>query len=148
MNILLVEDEENLGRLLKEELEEQGYTITWLKNGVDAVLAALETAGFGVTLRQAQGDNVMVRLSNHVEPSAERFDVLIVDMVMPDMSGINTIKIIKKIIPDIGIVSCSGKVEKDIMIDSIMKGATACLNKPFTISQMISQIKWVTRKKK
>ena len=65
MNILLVEDEENLGRLLKEELEEQGYTITWLKNGVDAVLAALETAGFGVTLRQAQGDNVMVSLSNH-----------------------------------------------------------------------------------
>lgn len=119
MNILLVEDEENLGRLLKEELEEQGYSITWLRNGVDGVLAALDN----------------------------RFDVLIVDMVMPDMSGINTIRIIKKIIPDIGIVSCSGKVEKDIMIDSIMKGATACLNKPFTISQMVSQIKWVTRNK-
>lgn len=118
--ILLVEDEENLGRLLKEELEEHCYNITWLRNGVDGVLAALDN----------------------------RFDVLIVDMVMPDMSGINTIRIIKKIIPDIGIISCSGKVEKDIMIDSIMKGATACLNKPFTISQMVSQIKWVTRKKK
>lgn len=118
-NILLVEDEENFGRLLKEELEEHGYSITWLRNGVDGVLAALDN----------------------------RFDVLIVDMVMPDMSGINTIRIIKKIIPDIGIVSCSGKVEKDIMIDSIMKGATACLNKPFTISQMVSQIKWVTRNK-
>lgn len=118
-NILLVEDEENLGRLLKEELETHGYSITWLRNGVDGVLAALDN----------------------------RFDVLIVDMVMPDMSGINTIRIIKKIIPDIGIVSCSGKVEKDIMIDSIMKGATACLNKPFTISQMVSQIKWVTRNK-
>ena len=56
-------------------------------------------------------------------------------------------RIIKKIIPDIGVISCSGKVERDIMIDSIMKGATACLNKPFTISQMVSQIKWVTRNK-
>lgn len=119
-NILLVEDDESIGRVLKEELDSQGYNITWAKNGVDAVLTALDN----------------------------RFDVLIVDMVMPDMSGINTIRIIKKIIPDIGIISCSGKVEKDIMIDSIMKGATACLNKPFTISQMISQIKWVTRNKK
>ncbi|MBI3399709.1 MAG: response regulator transcription factor [Deltaproteobacteria bacterium] len=119
MKILLVEDEENPGSLLKEELEEQGYSITWLRNGVDAVLAALDN----------------------------RFDVLIVDMVMPDMSGINTIRIIKKIIPGIGIVACSGKVEKDIMIDSIMTGAAAYLNKPFSTSKMISQIKWVTRKK-
>lgn len=120
MNILFVEDEEGLGTILKEELESYGYIITWVRNGVDAVLAALD----------------------------KRFDVLIVDMVMPDMSGINTIRIIKKIIPDIGIVSCSGKVEKDIMIDSIITGATACLNKPFAVSQMISQIKWVTRNKK
>lgn len=119
MNILLAEDEESLGKVLKDELEEHGYNITWMRNGVETVLAALDN----------------------------RFDVLIVDMVMPDMSGINTIRIIKKIIPDIGIISCSGKVEKDIMIDSIMTGATACLNKPFTISQMISQIKWVMRKK-
>lgn len=120
MDILLVEDEETLGRLLKEELEDHGYKITWIRNGVDAVLAALD----------------------------KKFDVLIVDMVMPDMSGINAIKIIKKIIPDIGVVSCSGKVERDIMIDSIITGATACLSKPFTTSQMISQIKWVTRNKK
>lgn len=120
MNILLAEDEENLGRVLKEELESYGYNITWVKSGIDAVLAALDN----------------------------RFDILIVDMVMPGMSGINTIRIIKKIIPDIDIVSCSGKVEKDAMIDSMMPGGAACLNKPFTLSLMISQIKWVTRNKR
>ena len=119
MKILLAEDEESLAKVLKEELEVLGYTITWARNGIEAVLAALDN----------------------------RFDVLIVDMVMPDMSGINTIKIIKKIRSDIGVVACSGRVGKDIMIDSIMTGATACLNKPFTISQLISQIKWVTRNK-
>lgn len=120
MKILLAEDEESLAKALKEELEVLGYAITWARNGIEAVLAALDN----------------------------KFDVLIVDMVMPGMSGVNTIKIIKKISYDIGIVACSGRVGKDIMVDSVMTGATACLNKPFTISQLVSQIKWVTRNKK
>ena len=88
-NVLLVEDAEELGELLKEELGAHGYNITWVTNGVDAVIAALD----------------------------KKFDVLIVDMITPNLKGIDTIKIIKKIDPKIAIIACSGMIDKNIMID-------------------------------
>ena len=118
-NVLLVEDAEELGELLKEELGAHGYNITWVTNGVDAVIAALD----------------------------KKFDVLIVDMITPNLKGTDTIKIIKKIDPKIAIIACSGMIDKSIMIDVTKAGASACVNKPFTVSQMISQIKWATRNK-
>src|SRR3990172_4546083 len=114
-SILLVEDEDNIGSLLKEELEIHGYRIIWVKNGVDAVLAAMDN----------------------------KFDILI-----PDLSGINTIRIISKIAPGIAVIACSGLMEKDIMIDSVAAGASVCVNKPFTISQMLSHIRWAAKHKK
>lgn len=120
MKILLVEDEKDLGMILKEELETYGYNITWVENGVDAVLAALDA----------------------------RFDALIVDMVMPNLKGVDTIKIVKKITPDIVVIACSGMIERDMMIDITMAGASVCLNKPFTVAQLIAQIKWATRDRK
>jgi len=119
-SILLVEDEDDIGSLLKEELEIHGYRIIWVKNGVDAVLAAMDN----------------------------KFDILIVDMIIPDLSGINTIRIISKIAPGIAVIACSGMMEKNIMIDSVAAGASVCVNKPFTISQMLSHIRWAAKHKK
>jgi two-component system, response regulator, stage 0 sporulation protein F len=85
--ILLVDDEEHIRLLFKEELEEEGYAIDVASNGFEAL----------------------------EKLKASRFDLIVLDIKMPGMDGIETLNEIKKINKDQRVILCSayGEYKQD-----------------------------------
>lgn len=103
-SILLVEDEPEVRLYAQGVLEKAGYTVTAFADGTEA-------------LRQVRG--------------GLRFDVLVSDVVMPQMSGPELAQQLKRELPTIGIVFVSGYPQlkqRDIRFDA----ASVFLPKPFT----------------
>lgn len=115
--ILLVEDEELLRAGVQEVLEIQGYKVITAPDGEQA-LACL---------------------------AAEPIDLIITDLVMPKMDGIDFVKQLRQIKPDLPVIVVSGST-RNIMqrygIDSIqVPGANASLPKPFKSVDLIEQVR-------
>jgi CheY-like chemotaxis protein len=114
--ILLVEDEELLRAGVQEVLEIQGYKVISAPDGQQA-LACL-----------------------NLQP----IDLVITDLVMPQMNGIDFVKQVREIQPDLPVIVVSGST-RNIMqrygIDSIqVPGANASLPKPFKSVDLLEQV--------
>lgn len=115
--ILLVDDEELLRAGMQEMLELQGFKVITAPNGEQA-LACL---------------------------AQERIDLVITDLVMPTMDGIDFVQQLRKTLPDVPVIVVSGST-RNIMerygIDTIqVPGADASLSKPFKGVDLVAQIK-------
>ena len=104
----------------------------------------------GLLLKQ-EGFRVVVAECGHTAVSAIEaftFDVVIVDIVMPGMDGIETIGILRQDAPDVSIIAISGYAagsglaEQDFLRSAVERGATCCLRKPFTRDQLIDAIEF------
>ena len=115
LEILLAEDDKNFGNVLKSELEEDGYIVTLVNDGVEAVLKFI-----------GKGSD---------------YDFVLLDIKMPMLDGINTLRIIKKLNPDVPAITFSGNAGSGEMAASVKVGAIRCLTKPFEIAQLKSDIK-------
>src|SRR5579871_559402 len=114
--ILLVEDEEGLRALNARGLSSRGYTVLEAGNGVEA-LEGLEREG--------------------------RVDLVVSDVVMPEMDGPSMLKELRKSHPDIKIIFVSGYAE-EAFAKSMPEGAPpAFLAKPFTLKQLVAAVKEV-----
>lgn len=114
--ILLVEDEELLRAGVQEMLELQGYRVISAPDGRQA-LACLESTDF---------------------------DLIITDLVMPKMDGVDFVQQLRKTRPDVPVIVVSGST-RNIMqrygIESIqVPGADASLSKPFKSVDLIEQV--------
>ena len=87
IRILLVDDEEHIRLLFKEELEEEGYSIELASNGFEA-------------LEKLKG---------------QQFALVVLDIKMPGMDGIQTLNEIKKINKEQHVILCSayGEFKQD-----------------------------------
>jgi DNA-binding response OmpR family regulator len=115
MKILIAEDDNNFGIILKTELEEDGYTIDLATDGVKAVMNFIE--------------------------NNNTYGFVLLDIKMSGLDGINALRIIKKINPHIPAITFSGNAGTGEMADSVKAGAIRCLTKPFEISQLKEEIK-------
>jgi CheY-like chemotaxis protein len=114
--ILLVEDEELLRAGVQEMLEIQGYEVVTAQNG-SLALACL---------------------------SARPVDLIITDLVMPQMDGIDFVAQLRELNPEVPVIVVSGST-RNIMqrygIDTIqVPGANASLPKPFKGADLMAQI--------
>jgi len=113
--ILLVEDEEGLRALNARGLHSRGYTVIEAGNGVEA-MEALERQG------------------GHV-------DLVVSDVVMPEMDGPALLKELRKRNPDIKVIFVSGYAE-DAFQKSLPEGDRPnFLPKPFTLKQLVAAVK-------
>ena len=113
--ILLVEDEEGLRMLNARGLASRGYTVIEAGNGVEA-LEELEKNG------------------GHV-------DLVVSDVVMPEMDGPTLLKELRQRNPTVRIIFVSGYAE-DAFGKSLPEGERpAFLAKPFTLKQLIAAVK-------
>ena len=120
LKILLAEDDRNFGRVLKSELEDDGYAVDLVGDGVEAVLNFIER------------DNA--------------YDFLLMDIKMPKLDGINALRIIKRLRLDVPAITISGNAGSGEMAESVRAGAIRCLTKPFELSQLKDEIrKYITR---
>jgi len=113
--VLLVEDEQSLRRATAEFLTLQGYTVLEAKDGVDALAVA-----------QNHGSNI---------------DLLVTDVVMPNMSGGQLAKELGQLRPDTKLLFVSGYPGKTVIDHKVFDLETSFLQKPYTLKQFSLKIR-------
>jgi len=112
--ILVIDDEQAVGELIRILLTRNGYDVGTAESGREG-------------LRQVE---------------ALRPDLVITDITMPDMEGIELISILRKQHGDVPIIAMSGNVVgRSFLKVTEVLGAAATLNKPFSTQELIDVVK-------
>lgn len=117
-SILLLDDEEVLRCLLAEILEEEGHTVVQGGDGLKAY---------------------DLRLISTI-------DLMITDLFMPDIDGVNAILNARKDCPDLKIIAMSGGagyLKQDFLTNTRHFGVSAILRKPFKPQDLIETVRSV-----
>jgi two-component system, OmpR family, response regulator len=110
--ILLVDDEEQFLQVLSERLEVRGLKVNAVTSGEDA-LARVEE---------------------------QNFDVIVVDLAMPGIDGIETLRRLKEKDPDSEIIMLTGHGTVHAGIEAMKLGAEDFLEKPVDIGELLEKI--------
>lgn len=119
MKVLIIEDNARVSALIKRGLESQGYQIYISEDAEDALIMA-------------------DRIS---------FDLIIMDIMLPTMNGIELSKILKLKYPDIPIIMLTALGTIDEKIEGFDAGADDYMVKPFEIRELYARIKAVLLRK-
>jgi len=119
MKVLIIEDNARVSALLKRGLESQGYQIYISEDAEDALV-------------------MIKRIS---------FDVIITDIMLPRMNGIELSKIVKQNHPDLPIIMLTALGTIDEKIEGFDAGADDYMVKPFEIRELYARIKAVLLRK-
>lgn len=111
-NVLLVDDEEQFLDALSQRLEARGLKVKAVTSGEDAV--------------------------NQVED--HNFDAIIVDLAMPGIDGIETLRRIKEKRPDLEIIMLTGHATVRSGIEAMKLGADDFLEKPVELNVLLEKI--------
>ncbi len=76
---------------------------------------------------EAENGKEAIQLYEKLKP-----DVVTMDITMPEMSGVEAVKEIKKINPEATIIMCSAMGQQAMVVDAIQAGAKDFIVKPFT----------------
>lgn len=107
-NLLIVDDEQSYRQLLTLVFEGDGHAIRTAKNGREA----LEML--------------------HAEPA----DVIITDVKMPDMNGIELLRATREFLPDVGVVLMTAFATVDTAREAFKLGADDFIQKPFDVEEL------------
>lgn len=115
--ILLIDDEESIIDVCEEFLETLGYNILKADNGHDALQIFTE--------------------------NKNRIDLVILDMIMPGLSGNETFDGLKLINPQVKVILSSGYLTCDQAKKIMEKGCDAFIQKPFRLEDFTKKIREV-----
>lgn len=116
--ILLIEDDPNLGFILEEALELEGFKVTRQENGVDG-LAAFQK---------------------------ETPDICLLDVMLPKMDGFTLAKEIRKIDDKVPIIFLTAKSLKEDRIEGFKLGGDDYICKPFSMEELVLRIQAVLKR--
>lgn len=108
VNILVIDDDESIRLGCQQSLELEGYTVKTASNG----RAGLELA------------------------REEAFDVLIVDLKMPEISGMKVLERVRQETPDTQVIMITGYATIESAVEAIRAGAYDYLPKPFSVDML------------
>ena len=113
-NILICDDAAFMRMMIKDILKKNGYNVAGeAENGAKAVEKYTE-----------------------VKP-----DLVMLDITMPEMDGIQALKKIKEIDPGACVIMCSAMGQQAMVIESIQSGAKDFIVKPFQADRVIEAVK-------
>lgn len=118
LSILLVEDEENLQDTLRLNFEMEGYNVVSAFNGEEA----------------------LTKLHN------EYFDLIILDVMLPEIDGITVCENIRLSNTEIPILMLSAKSQSTDRILGLRKGADDYVTKPFSLEELLIRVKMLINK--
>jgi DNA-binding NarL/FixJ family response regulator len=72
-------------------------------------------------------------------------DLMITDLVMPEQEGIETIRMVRKVRPDLKVIAMSGAAGGSYLGSATMLGASASLQKPFSTGELLRTVRDVLR---
>ncbi|RPI06561.1 MAG: response regulator [Ignavibacteriae bacterium] len=119
--ILFVEDEEFIRNMVRLTLESKGYKVYTAEDGISAI-----------------------RLYKRYQ---EEIDLVLTDIGLPGMTGIDEFMKLKKIDPDVNVVFTSGFLEPELRNKLLADGAKAFVQKPFQAGNILKIIRGVLDKK-
>ncbi len=101
----------------------------------DLIRFALEPLGFRVT---AVGDGAEAV----AQVATRRFDLVVLDHHMPKLNGLDALRQIRALIPDLPVVVVSGSTEHQAQLeaDVLSAGGAACLFKPVELQPLVSAV--------
>ena len=91
-------------------------------------------AGYEV-IGEAENGRVAVELYASLRP-----EIVIMDMVMPELSGVDAVRGIRKLDPNARIVMCSAMGQQALVADALAAGARGFITKPFTASRVLEAL--------
>ena len=111
--ILVVDDEENIRKVLRKILEKAGYNVDVAKNGQEAIEKTKSTF----------------------------FNLALIDIRLPDMDGTKLLKEIKETTPTMVKIIITGYPTLENAIKAVNKGANAYITKPFKVNAILQTIR-------
>lgn len=117
-SILLVEDEENLQEALKLNLELEGYEVTTCADGLEALKIL----------------------------SQEHFDLMVLDVMLPELDGISVCESVRLQQNPIPILILSAKNSSADRVLGLKMGADDYLNKPFNLEELLLRVEKLIKK--
>jgi two-component system OmpR family response regulator len=118
--ILLLEDDPNLGFVIRDHLEAHGFAVTLKTNGVDGLS----------------------------ETAKSSFDLLLVDVMMPRKDGFTFTREFRARDTDTPIIFLTAKALKEDRVEGFKIGGDDYVTKPFSIDELLLRIKAVLRRTK
>ena len=119
MKILLAEDTKDLNRAVCVVLEHEGYEVTAVYDGEEALQAIRENG----------------------------YDAIILDIMMPKMDGIEVLRKIRESNVITPVLLLTAKSEIDDRVDGLDAGADDYLTKPFAMKELLARIRAMTRRR-
>lgn len=118
MRILLVEDTEGLGEVIRDQIADEGHAIDW------------------------------VQTISHAETSlyTTHYDLILLDIMLPDGSGIDLLKKIRKSGETTPVIILTARDQISDRITGLNAGADDYLVKPFDLSELSARIAAVSRR--
>jgi two-component system nitrogen regulation response regulator NtrX len=117
--ILVIDDQKSIRNTLKDILEYEKHTIVLAENGPEGL----------------------------EQFSAERFDVILLDIKMPEMDGMEVLDKMMQSSPDIPVIMISGHGNIDTAVEAIKKGAYDFIEKPLDLNRLLVTIRNAIDKK-
>lgn len=112
--VLIVDDAVFMRMKIREVLEDNGYSVlAEAQNGVEAIEKYKEV----------------------------KTDLILLDLIMPEMDGIEALKRIKKIDPEAKVIICSAMGQRSIVMEAFKEGAIDFIVKPFENNRLIEALK-------
>jgi CheY-like chemotaxis protein len=111
-NVLVVDDEQGMRDLFAFTLHSEGYNVTTVANGYEALNSVREGP----------------------------FDLAFIDVKMPQMDGLETYRALKEIVPDLGVFMMTAYSVEDLVRQALREGALGCLYKPFEPEEILTAV--------
>ncbi len=118
--ILVAEDEASIRAFVVVNLKHAGYTVTEAENGLQALQL----------FNAANGD----------------FDVVLLDIMMPEMDGIEVCKRLREQSTSLGIIMLTAKTEEMDKVTGLLVGADDYVTKPFSPAELMARVDAVHRR--
>ena len=120
LNILLCEDEESLGMLVREYLEAKGYEADLFLDG---------EAGYRAFMKR-------------------KYDMCLLDVMMPKMDGFDLAREIRLVNTEVPIIFLTAKNLKEDILEGFKIGADDYLTKPFSMDELVYRMEAILRRVK
>jgi DNA-binding response OmpR family regulator len=118
IKILLAEDDSNLGILLSNYLTAKDYETQLCVNGIRALEAF----------------------------SGGKFNICILDIMMPEMDGLTLAREIRMLNPEVPIIFLTAKNQEEDIIEGFKSGADDYISKPFSMEELLYRIEAILRR--
>lgn len=118
VNLLIVDDDISILETIGDVFQDKGYNVAMVENGQRAIKLV----------------------------SRRYFDVVLMDIKMPGINGLDTYKEVKRIIPTAAVIMMTADSKEELVKKSIEEGAYTVIYKPFNVKKVIKVVEEALKK--